>query len=151
MKTNRDIEDLASFAQLLVRFRHTAPNFDQVAQAVDDCAPLMRATLGDTLGAKLELARRVIPAGAAPVIAGKTFARTIWTCTTDGNNRSVTTTVHATAADAYARVRADLAEDCPAHQLKHLQAIADADLVPAWEGYCDGACIIEPHNIEVEA
>lgn len=59
MTINRDTETLASIAQALVRFRHAAPTFDQVSIAVNECRPLIRATEGDTLAAKLELARRL--------------------------------------------------------------------------------------------
>lgn len=83
----------------------------------------------------------------APVITGRTFTRTIWTCTTDGDNCSLTTTVHANEADAIARVRRDLESSGKFTA----RCYTDGEIADKWTDLMDGACIIEPHNIEVEA
>lgn len=74
--------------------------------------------------------------------------KTIWTCTTEGNNRGIETTVHRTEVDAIASVIRDLGERGEKLIASELSADKIAEI---WDAECDGACIITPHNIEVEA
>lgn len=71
----------------------------------------------------------------------------VWTATTDGDNCPLHTTVHWTQAEAEARVRNDLSEDCPPLQLASLAALAGDELMFAWNNRHGGACIIEAHKI----
>lgn len=73
-------------------------------------------------------------------------APNIWTCTTDGDDCPLTTTVHATREEAEARPRDELAEDCPPRQLAHLNSLTGDALSEAWSNKFDGACIIEEHT-----
>ncbi len=73
--------------------------------------------------------------------------RKVWTCTTDGDNCPLSTTLHATEAEALERVRDDLRADCKPSQLASLEAMPAADLADAWTDKNDGACIIEEHDL----
>lgn len=95
-----------------------------------------------TLDCKLAAALSIpiLPTAPAPAKV------TVWTCTTEGDNCPLTTTVHATEAEAQERVRDDLRADCKPSKLEHLNAMPAADLPGAWQDKNDGACIIESHE-----
>lgn len=69
---------------------------------------------------------------------------TVWTLTTDGDNCPIDTRVFATAAEAYAALRAALAED---HDVPALTK--DDELSDLWTELNDGACILESHVVDV--
>jgi hypothetical protein len=77
---------------------------------------------------------------------------TIWTATTDGDNCPLTTTVHATSAEACDRVRADLAPSDPLNQTIFMPpkgSIGEAEgLAATWERLFDGSCIIQSHEVD---
>jgi hypothetical protein len=74
---------------------------------------------------------------------------TVWTCTTEGDNCPLTTTAHASQAEAFERVRDDLRADCPGHQVASLNGMSASDMPDEWERKYDGACIIESHEVLV--
>lgn len=62
----------------------------------------------------------------------------VWTCTTDGDNCPLTTTVHATREEAEARARGELSD---ASDILTGDALSES-----WGAEFDGACIIEEHK-----
>ena len=79
--------------------------------------------------------------------SGGDSAMIVWSVTTDGAGCPLHTTVHWTQAEAEARVRNDLSEDCPPPQRASLAALAGDDLMFAWNNRNGGACLIEAHEM----
>lgn len=71
----------------------------------------------------------------------------MWTCTTDGNNCPLTTTVHATEVAAWGRVREDLLADCSPRHLDLVNSMIPDQLLELWHRKNDGACMIERHDV----
>lgn len=73
---------------------------------------------------------------------------TIWTATTDGEGCDLTTTAHATEDDCRARLLRDL--DASGRPLMGGEHTTGA-IQEFWTEKMDGACIIEAHEVEVDA
>lgn len=73
----------------------------------------------------------------------------VWTATTDGNNRPLRTTVHATEDDAIKRVRDDFSVGRSVERLAEIAAIPDDELPMAWTRENYGACIIDDHELSI--